>query len=77
MRFPSCAIGLAFLLVLISRPQAQAPANTAAELGRIGPQVGDVVPDFELPDQDGHPRSLSTLQGPQGLMLVFFRSADW
>ena len=43
----------------------------------VGPQVGDVVPAFSLPDQTGAARDLDSLMGPNGLMLVFSRSADW
>jgi hypothetical protein len=42
-----------------------------------GPAVGSRVADFTAVDQDGRPRSLHSLMGPRGLMLVFFRSADW
>ena len=49
----------------------QAPTVT------LGPQVGDVVPDFSLTDQTGAGRDLASLTGPNGLMLVFIRSADW
>lgn len=42
-----------------------------------GPAVGAHVPEFELPDQGGQSRNLHSLSGPKGLMLVFFRSADW
>jgi len=42
-----------------------------------GPNVGSKVPDFSLPDQTGQTRSLTSLAGPKGLVLVFFRSADW
>jgi peroxiredoxin len=28
-------------------------------------------------DQKGQSRSLASLTGPKGLMLVFYRSADW
>ncbi len=47
------------------------------EVQRLGPQVGDHVPDFTLIDQHGQPRPLASLSGPKGLMLVFYRSADW
>ena len=39
--------------------------------------VGAKVPDFKLSDQNGVNRTLKSLMGPKGLMLVFFRSADW
>ena len=42
-----------------------------------GPEVGARVPEFALPDQNGGVRSLRNLAGPNGLLLVFHRSADW
>jgi peroxiredoxin len=44
---------------------------------RLGPQVGENVPDFSLPDQHGQRQTLRSLMGPNGLVLVFFRSAEW
>jgi hypothetical protein len=44
---------------------------------RTGPEIGAKVPDFTLPDQAGRNRSLHDLTGPNGLLLVFSRSADW
>ena len=44
---------------------------------KTGPQVGQKVPDFTLTDQNGKQWSLHELMGPKGLLLVFFRSADW
>ena len=44
---------------------------------QFGPQVGETVPDFSLVDQVGETRTLQSLMGPNGLMLVFSRSADW
>jgi hypothetical protein len=44
---------------------------------RTGPAIGEKVPEFTLPDQTGHSRSLHDLVGPNGLLLVFSRSADW
>ena len=38
---------------------------------------GAQAPDFSAPDQTGQPRTLKSLAGPKGLVLVFFRSADW
>ena len=42
-----------------------------------GPAIGRPLPPFELPDQDGHAQTFESLRGPKGLVLVFFRSADW
>jgi hypothetical protein len=53
---------------------AQAPA---ADTSGVGPQVGAVVPAFSGTDQFGRTHTLSSVYGPKGVMLVFFRSADW
>jgi peroxiredoxin len=42
-----------------------------------GPPAGAKLPGFELPDQDGKVRSLRTLLGPKGAVILFYRSADW
>jgi len=42
-----------------------------------GISAGAKAPGFELPDQSGRKRSLASLMGQHGLVLVFFRSADW
>jgi cytochrome oxidase Cu insertion factor (SCO1/SenC/PrrC family) len=58
----------------LQRPSLQAPLP---DVQKLGPQVGGRVPDFTLLDQKGQSRTLASLMGPKGLMLVFFRSADW
>jgi hypothetical protein len=60
-------------------PAAAAVAQQSAmpDVQSLGPQVGARVPDFTLADQRGKSRSLNSLMGPKGLMLVFIRSADW
>jgi hypothetical protein len=47
------------------------------DVSKLGPQVGERVPDFSLPDQNGTTRTLQSIMGPRGAMLVFVRSADW
>jgi hypothetical protein len=47
------------------------------DVSELGPQVGEVVPDFSLPDQTGAIRTRESIMGPSGAMLVFVRSADW
>jgi hypothetical protein len=42
-----------------------------------GPEPGERIPSFSLPDQTGALRSLADLAGPNGLLLIFHRSADW
>ena len=47
------------------------------DVSKLGPQVGERIADFRLPDQHGTVRTRDALMGPNGLMLVFSRSADW
>jgi hypothetical protein len=42
-----------------------------------GPAVGNKMPAFELPDQDGKTQTLANVIGPKGALIVFYRSADW
>lgn len=43
----------------------------------IGLAVGQKAPAFSARDQFGHTQTLDTLKGPNGTVLLFFRSADW
>jgi hypothetical protein len=43
----------------------------------IGLAVGQKAPAFSARDQFGAPQTLETLTGPNGTVLLFFRSADW
>jgi peroxiredoxin len=43
----------------------------------IGLQPGVKAPEIALVDQAGKPQSFDTLAGQNGLLLLFFRSADW
>ena len=42
-----------------------------------GPEIGQRIVDFALPDQHGQTWPMGELMGPNGLLLVFTRSADW
>jgi len=57
---------------------AYAPSErTPIDVSKLGPQVGERVPDFALSDQNGKTWTLQSVMGPKGAMLVFYRSADW
>ncbi len=43
----------------------------------VGINVGQKMPRFTAPDQFGHEVSSDALKGPNGTVLLFFRSADW
>jgi cytochrome oxidase Cu insertion factor (SCO1/SenC/PrrC family) len=51
--------------------------RTRIDVSKLGPQVGERVPDFQLRDQTGTPQTLQSIIGRRGAMLVFVRSADW
>lgn len=69
------ALLLAALLAMTSPAAAQ--GRQRVDVAKLGPQVGDRVPDFKLPDQTGRVRDLQSIMGPRGAMIVFYRSADW
>jgi len=62
------------IVLLVALMQAATPNPRPAELG---PRVGERLPSFSLRDQQGTEREFASLAGPKGLVLVFFRSADW
>ena len=49
----------------------------AVDVASLGPQVGEKIPDFALPDQRGRIQTRDSIMGERGAMLVFHRSADW
>ena len=68
-----CAVIGAALFALTAGPSL--PVNAAEDLG---PAIGARAPDIgSPPDQTGAPRTLQSLTGQNGLVLFFFRSADW
>ena len=63
--------------VVAAAHQAAPSARAKIDVSKLGPQVGELVPDFHLPDQTGTIQTLRSIMGPKGAMLVFLRSADW
>ncbi len=72
---------LSFLALLF--PPVSSNADTAAvgkllsDASGIGLAAGTAAPEFRLKDQNGQERDRRSLTAPNGLVLVFFRSADW
>ena len=75
--WPALALLVALLPPTPSASQAPPPSRIVVDLQRLGPQVGERVPDFSLKDQAGKVWTLQSIMGPKGAMIVFFRSADW
>ena len=71
MRMPHLAA------ILLSGATVLAQPRAPIDVSRLGPQVGERVPDFMLRDQNGTTRALQSVMGERGAMLVFIRSADW
>ncbi len=58
------------MLAFFFTPAARAEIAT-------GPEVGTRIPDILTLDQHGRMRSFEDLRGPEGLLLLFHRTADW
>jgi hypothetical protein len=71
------ALAVTGLFLQTPAAQPSAPARAPIEVSKLGPQVGQLVPDFSLKDQNGKVWTRQSIMGPRGAMLVFFRSADW
>lgn len=73
------------LIALFIAPASFAAQNAPADAIRrlladsssIGLPAGAPAPHFVLNDQNSRNRDFASLTGPHGLVLVFFRSADW
>jgi cytochrome oxidase Cu insertion factor (SCO1/SenC/PrrC family) len=72
------AIVLLSAALLAQAPSTpQTTSRTKIDVSKLGPQVGERVPDFSLSDQAGKTWTLQSIMGSKGAMLVFIRSADW
>ena len=52
-------------------------ANAEMKSIEAGPQIGSKVADLNLLDQFSDKQDLSNILGPEGAIIVLFRSADW
>src|SRR3954466_16176819 len=64
------------LVAILAGATSSAQVRTI-EVSKLGPQVGQTVPGFSLPDQHGTTWTLRSVIGARGAMIVFYRSADW
>ena len=76
---PSMLLGVVLAASLAMNPGAggQPSPVPTVDVQRLGPQVGDAVPAFSLPDHAGKVWTLTDVLGAKGALLVFARSADW
>ncbi len=50
--------------------------ETTAATGTGKPGIGDLAPDFSVPDSNGHLTSLQELVDQKPIVLLFYRG-DW
>ena len=69
-------MGVGMGMSLAQTPNKAAPRTPPPKI-TTGPEVGEKAPVFEAADQRGRPQTFQSLSGPNGLLLLFHRSADW
>lgn len=68
---------LGLLLAVVTPWLVAGQPQSRIDVSKLGPQVGQRVPNFVLKDQNGNTQTLESIMGRKGAMLVFIRSADW
>jgi len=71
------ALGIAVGVMVFGVGSDEVQPRTPIDVASLGPQVGERVPAFSLPDQNGQIQTLESILGPNGAILVFHRSAAW
>ena len=74
---PHAALAGVLAALVLGFPSHAMQSRTSIAVASLGPQVGEHVPDFGLPDQNGRVRTRDSILGPNGAILLFHRSADW
>ncbi len=64
-------------VMLTAAPARMQQPREQVDVSDLGPQVGETIPDFSLPDQNGTVWTRESIVGTNGAMIVFHRSADW
>ena len=70
-------VAFAAAAVMLLGVSMEAQQREPIDVSALGPQVGERVPDFSLPDQHGRMQTLQSIMGEKGAMILFHRSADW
>jgi hypothetical protein len=60
-----------------TKGDAAAIHKLLSDAADMGLPAGAAAPEIKLRDQSGRERDFASLSGPNGLVVVFFRSADW
>jgi hypothetical protein len=74
-------IGIGLLLIVISYVAQSYGGSSRWQADKTMQQVGiaegQIAPPFKTTDQFGHEQTNQTVAGKNGMVLLFFRSADW
>ena len=72
------SLGIALFGCLLWIPSAAAQDDWAFRPPTsTGPAVGQKIPPFRGPDQNGRAQDFNSIRGPKGAAIYFMRSADW
>lgn len=72
------SLGVALFAYILGIPLAAAQDDWAFRPPTsTGPGVGQKIPPFRGPDQNGRVQDFNSIRGPQGAAIYFMRSADW
>ena len=71
------ALGITLLVMVFGVGSDEVQSRTPIDVASLGPQVGERVPAFSLPDQNGQIQTRESVLGPNGGILLFHRSANW
>ena len=71
------ALVIGICILFFMQTSAHTQDREEIDVASLGPQVGEQIPEFALPDQNGTVQTLESIMGEEGAMIVFHRSADW
>ena len=75
-------IGMVILLLIVVSYVTKSycrsePWQTEKTAQQVGIAEGQIASPFKATDQFGHEQTNQTIAGKNGMVLLFFRSADW
>ena len=72
------SLGIVLFACVLGMPSAAAQDDWAFRPPTsTGPAVGQKIPPFRGPDQNGRILDFNSIRGPKGAAIYFMRSADW
>ncbi len=74
---PHAVLAGVLAALVLGFPSQAMQSRTPIEVASLGPQVGEQVPDFSLPDQNGRVWTRDSILGPNSAIVLFHRSASW